>query len=310
MKMKRWIGVVLILAMSFLNFGMPQKSGLADGQDFTRIDAQQAKKALEENEEAILLDVRTQEEYDESHIPGATLLPLDRIESDAAEVLPDMNIPIYVYCRSGNRSVSASAILAELGYTQVYEFGGIMDWPYDTISTAEEDAPAAKETPDTESTATGLLSSFATTNLAGEEVNQKIITDNKLTMINIWATYCGPCLSEMPDLGKLNEEYADRGFKIVGIVSDVQDTGGQLDEGQVQLANDIIEQTGANYPHIVPSADLYQTILSGVSAVPATIFIDSNGDPVGSGYLGAYSYDDWKQIIEEKLMLVEQPQQG
>ena len=307
--MKRWIGVALILAMSFLNFGTFGKIGFADGQGFTQIDAEQAKKALDENKEAILLDVRTQEEYDESHIPGALLLPLDRIESGAAQALPDKDAPIYVYCRSGNRSVSASSILADLGYTQVFEFGGIIDWPYDTISTAEEARTTGEKDAEAESTATGLLSKFTTTDLAGKEVNQKIITDNKLTMINIWATYCGPCLSEMPDLGKLHQEYAERGFQIVGIVSDVQDASGQLDDGQTQLAEDIIEQTGANYPHVVPSADLYQTILAGVSAVPATIFIDGNGDPVGDGYLGAYSYEDWKQIIEEKLASVEQPQQ-
>ena len=80
----------------------------------------------------ILLDVRRQDEYNESHIAGALLLPNELIGTTRPSELPDLNTPIYVYCRSGNRSLQAARKLAAMGYT-VYDFGGIIDWPYDTV---------------------------------------------------------------------------------------------------------------------------------------------------------------------------------
>ena len=84
-------------------------------------------------QEVIILDVREQDEYDSGHIPGAVLLPVGSIDEDtAAEVIPETDSTVLVYCRSGNRSKTASSTLADLGYTNIYEFGGINTWPYDT----------------------------------------------------------------------------------------------------------------------------------------------------------------------------------
>ena len=86
-----------------------------------------------DSQEVILLDVREQEEYDQSHIPGAVLLPVGTIsEETAGAVIPDQEDTVLVYCRSGNRSKTAAAALAQLGYSNVYEFGGINTWPYET----------------------------------------------------------------------------------------------------------------------------------------------------------------------------------
>lgn len=103
----------------------------ADGayQQITQEDA----KEMMDTQEVIILDVREQAEYDSGHIPGAVLLPVGTIdETTAAEVIPEKDSKVLVYCRSGNRSKTASAALADLGYTNVYEFGGINTWPYDT----------------------------------------------------------------------------------------------------------------------------------------------------------------------------------
>lgn len=87
-----------------------------------------------------VLDVRTQEEYDASHIVNARLLPLDAIDAEsAAAVAPDKDALVLVYCRTGVRSAEASAKLAELGYTQVRDFGGIESWPYATIDAEDGD---------------------------------------------------------------------------------------------------------------------------------------------------------------------------
>ena len=97
--------------------------------------AEEAKAMMDEQPEAVILDVREQHEYDEQHIPGAVLLPVGSIdEESAAAVIPGKDTVVLVYCRSGNRSKTASGALAELGYTAVYEFGGINSWPYETES--------------------------------------------------------------------------------------------------------------------------------------------------------------------------------
>ena len=98
---------------------------------YVNITAEEAKQIIDAEEGYIILDVRTQEEYDQGHIPNAILIPDTEIETKAEEVLPDKNQLILVYCRSGRRSKLASEILAELGYTNIREFGGIIDWPYE-----------------------------------------------------------------------------------------------------------------------------------------------------------------------------------
>ena len=87
---------------------------------------------MDQLDEAVILDVREQNEFDSGHIPGAILLPVGTITEDsAATVIPGKDTTVLVYCRSGNRSKTASDALVKLGYTQVYEFGGINTWPYD-----------------------------------------------------------------------------------------------------------------------------------------------------------------------------------
>ena len=96
---------------------------------------QEAAKEMMDTQEVIILDVREQDEYDSGHVPGAVLLPVGTIDEDtAAEVIPEKDSTVLVYCRSGNRSKTASAALAELGYTGIYEFGGINTWPYEIES--------------------------------------------------------------------------------------------------------------------------------------------------------------------------------
>ena len=95
-----------------------------------KISVEEAKKIMDTREGYILLDVRSESEYDEGHIPGAILIPYTELE-DRAEELLDKEQLILIYCRSGRRSQIAAAILAELGYTNIQEFGGILDWPYE-----------------------------------------------------------------------------------------------------------------------------------------------------------------------------------
>ena len=99
---------------------------------YMNITAEEAKKIMDSEAGYIILDTRTQEEYDEGHIPGAIVIPHDEITERAEEELPDKDQLLLVYCRSGRRSKLAAEALVELGYTNIKEFGGIIDWPYET----------------------------------------------------------------------------------------------------------------------------------------------------------------------------------
>jgi phage shock protein E len=101
--------------------------------EYIKISAAEAK-ALIDSEEVIILDVRTREEFEESRIEGALLIPDYEIKELAEELLPDKEATILVYCRTGRRSELASRALIEMGYQYVYDFGGIVDWEYETVS--------------------------------------------------------------------------------------------------------------------------------------------------------------------------------
>lgn len=148
------------------------------------------------------------------------------------------------------------------------------------------------------------LKNFKTTDLDGNEVTQEIFSNANLTMINIWATYCNPCLGEMPDLGVLAEEYADQGVQIVGILMDVYDQNWNVVQSQVDLAKEIIQETGADYLHLMPSTDLIYAKLRYVQAVPETIFVDKEGNLVGEPHLGARTKNKWSEEIQKRLEMV------
>ena len=101
---------------------------------YEQITAENAKKIMDSGEEYIILDTREQEEFDEGHIPGAILIPYTEIENKAIEMIPDKDKLILVYCRSGRRSKIASEELVKLGYTNIVEFGGILDWKGEIVS--------------------------------------------------------------------------------------------------------------------------------------------------------------------------------
>lgn len=147
-----------------------------------------------------------------------------------------------------------------------------------------------------------LLGSFYTVDLNGTQKDASIFSGYSLTMVNVWATYCGPCINELPELGELSSAYAGKGVQVVGIVSDVyQNSDGSFDQDQIDTAQEIVTQTGAEYTHLLSSADLESSLLQQVSAVPTTVFVDKNGSQVGETYVGARSGDDWKQIIDGLL---------
>ena len=106
-------------------------AGCGSGGGYKSVSAEEAKQLMDTQTDYVILDVRTAEEYAEKHIPGAVLLPDTELKARAEIVLPKKKQLILVYCRSGNRSKTASETLVQLGYTNVVEFGGINEWPYE-----------------------------------------------------------------------------------------------------------------------------------------------------------------------------------
>ena len=130
--MKRILPLFLLLLLLTGCGGTASNS--SSENDYQQISQEEAKEMMD-TQDVIILDVREQDEYDSGHIPGAVLLPVGTIDEEtAAEVIPEKDSTVLVYCRSGNRSKTASSALAELGYTNIYEFGGISTWPYETES--------------------------------------------------------------------------------------------------------------------------------------------------------------------------------
>ena len=122
--------IILLLAVMLLTACGQDKEN-DQGVVYVNITAEEAKQIIDTEEGYIILDVRTQEEYDQGHIPGAILIPDTEIKAKAEDVLTDKEQMILVYCRSGRRSKLAAETLVELGYTNIKEFGGIIDWPYE-----------------------------------------------------------------------------------------------------------------------------------------------------------------------------------
>ena len=136
--MKRILPLILAALLLLTGCGAsantaPQTTPPATDVLFRQITQEQAKSMMDA-QNVIILDVREQNEFDAGHIPNAVLLPVDTIdEATASEVIPAKNSTVLVYCRSGNRSKTASQKLANMGYTEIYEFGGINTWPYEIV---------------------------------------------------------------------------------------------------------------------------------------------------------------------------------
>ncbi len=116
-------------------------------------------------------------------------------------------------------------------------------------------------------------------------------------MVNVWATYCNPCLNEMPGLGELALTYDSEDFQLIGIISDVMEGA---DEKTLQKAADLVAQTGADYPHLLLNESLYTALLKEVSAVPTTFFVNQDGQILDT-VIGAMEKSAWEEQIDALL---------
>lgn len=143
MRRARWLSLLLLLPVLLAAQGCgasPAPQGEEEPSPaaaYQTLSAEQAMERMDSGDPVIIVDVRTREEYEAGHVSGAILVPNETLSDTPPEALPDLDAELLVYCRSGRRSAEASQKLAAMGYTNVSDFGGILDWPYATVCGSE-----------------------------------------------------------------------------------------------------------------------------------------------------------------------------
>jgi thiol-disulfide isomerase/thioredoxin len=148
-----------------------------------------------------------------------------------------------------------------------------------------------------EVSAAPLFGEFKTYDIYGEPFTYEIFADSDLTLVNIWGTYCPPCINEMPYLGELSREYAEKNVAIVGIALDVYDAG------SLELAREIVSGAGADFIHLL-TAEAMTDALADVLYIPTTFFVDSQGRQVGEMIIGSREKEVWAELIEQYLAML------
>jgi thiol-disulfide isomerase/thioredoxin len=142
---------------------------------------------------------------------------------------------------------------------------------------------------------------FETKGVDGKDYTEKVFSDYDLTLVNVFTTWCSPCVNEIPELEKLYEEMKEKGVGVVGVVLDTVSDDAKQNEDTVKKAGVLQEKTKASYPFLVPDSTMMNGRLNGISAFPETFFVDKEGNIVGETYSGSHTLDEWKEIVEKEL---------
>lgn len=142
---------------------------------------------------------------------------------------------------------------------------------------------------------------FETKGVDGKDYTEKVFSDYDLTLVNVFTTWCSPCVNEIPELEKLYEEMKEKGVGVVGVVLDTVGDDAKQNEDTVKKAGVLQEKTKASYPFLIPDSTMMNGRLNGISAFPETFFVDKEGNIVGETYSGSHSLDEWKEIVEKEL---------
>lgn len=175
----------------------------------------------------------------------------------------------------------------------------ILIGPSDVVVLSEEEEKKQQQM-ETEQFKDVDLSGFKTTDLNGNKVTSDLFSKNKLTMVNIWATWCGPCIDEMPEISKLYNELPI-GTNVISICTDAGD-----DEDSLYTAKEVMNKSNAKFKTLIPDVVLKKNLTDGIQVFPTTIFIDSKGKVVGSPHFGEPTAEGFKKSIDEHLKLVEE----
>lgn len=171
------------------------------------------------------------------------------------------------------------------------------------IETSEQNSAFSENIndPDADPASVENLGSFKAKDIHGTEYTEEMFQDYDLTMVNLFTTWCSPCVGEIPELQKLKDDMADQGVNVIGVVLDADDGSGNIDEEAVEKAKQIAEKTGVSYTFLLPDETNLNGRLNNIDSVPETFFVDKDGNIVGETYVGSSSFEDWKSVVEEEL---------
>lgn len=145
------------------------------------------------------------------------------------------------------------------------------------------------------------VGNFTTQDVSGNAVTQDIFKEHELTMVNVFTTWCSPCVGEMPDLKKLHQQMKDKNVGVIGVVLDVLNEKGEIVDEDLERAQLLVKETGVTYPVLLPDSTYFNNRLVGIEAVPETFFVDNNGNIVGESYSGSGGLEDWIEVVEREL---------
>ena len=168
--------------------------------------------------------------------------------------------------------------------------------PYQNISVFDQPQDTSVNPEDVKS-----VGKFETTGIDGKTYTEKVFSDYDLTLVNVFTTWCSPCVKEIPELQELYKEMKEKGVGVAGVVLDTTDEKGNQDEEAVKKAGILQEKTKAEYPFLKPDTTMMNGRLQGISAFPETFFVDKDGNIVGDTYTGSHTLDEWKEIVEKEL---------
>ncbi len=144
------------------------------------------------------------------------------------------------------------------------------------------------------------VGTFTTEDVLGNSYTESVFAENDLTLVNVFATWCSPCVEEMPELEQLRQAYAEKNMKlgVVAVVLDTKTTLG-IDEGAVERAQALLERSGAQFPFLIPDDGNMNNRLTGIESVPESFFVDKDGNIISEPYVGARSQEEWSKIVEQ-----------
>lgn len=147
---------------------------------------------------------------------------------------------------------------------------------------------------------------FEMTGIDKKTYTEDMFSEYDLTLVNVFTTWCSPCVNEIPELEKLYQELKDQGVGVTGVVLDTADSEGNQDEQAIKKAELLQEKTKATYPFLIPDGNMMNGRLQGISAFPETFFVDKNGNIVGETYSGSHTLEEWKEIVEKELSAIKE----
>lgn len=142
------------------------------------------------------------------------------------------------------------------------------------------------------------LENFSTLDLYGNPVDQSIFADYEVTVIDVWGTYCNPCINAMPTLSKIYGEYEPKGVNVVGLIIDVQNGDFTPKKDYITKAMEITDKTGADFTHILLSENLVYSVVKGISAIPASFIVDSEGNLLSDITYGGHTEEQWRELLD------------